>query len=114
MKPDEVIATDMPWAVAWYADRRALWLPDSLSVFNDFGDYKTLGGPVNGLYLTPISGTDNKLRDIVKGEYREWALVIQRNQALEKFPLKWNTVALGLENECIFLSDHDREHSPKQ
>ncbi|HEV3244462.1 MAG TPA: glycosyltransferase family 39 protein [Chthoniobacterales bacterium] len=114
MKPDELTATDMPWAVAWYADRRALWLPDTLRVFNDFADYKTLGGPVNGLYLTPISGTDNKFRDIVKGEYKEWALVIQRTQVLEKFPLKWNTVALGFENECIFLSDHDREHPPKQ
>jgi len=114
MKPDEVIASDMPWAVAWYADRRALWLPDTLRVLNDFSDYKTLGGPVNGLYLTPISGTENKFRDIVKGEYRDWALVIQRNQVLEKFPLKWNTIALGFENECIFLSDHDREHPPKQ
>jgi hypothetical protein len=114
MKPDEVTATDMPWAVAWYADRRALWLPETQRVFNDFNDYKTLGGPVNGLYLTPISGTDNKLRDIAKGEYKDWAQVIQRNQVLEQFSLKWNTIALGFENECIFLSDHDREHQPKQ
>ena len=114
MEPDDVTASDMPWAVAWYADRRALWLPDTLRIMTDFSDYKTLGGPVNGLYLTPISGTDNKLRDIAKGEYKDWALVIQRNQVLEKFPLKWNTIALGFENECIFLSDHDREHQPKQ
>jgi len=114
MKPDEVTASDMPWAIAWYANRRALWLPDTLSILTDLSDYKTLGGPVNGLYLTPISGTDNKFRDIVKGEYKDWALLIQRTQVLEKFPLKWNTVALGYENECIFLSDHDREHQPKQ
>ena len=114
MKPDEVTASDMPWAIAWYANRRALWLPDTLSILTDLSDYKTLGGPVNGLYLTPISGTDNKFRDIVKGEYKDWALLIQRTQVLEKFPLKWNTVALGFENECIFLSDHDREHQPKQ
>ena len=112
MKPDEVTATDMPWAVAWYADRRSLWLPDTQRVFNDLGDYNTLGGPVHGLYLTPISGTDIKFRDIVKGEYRDWSALIQRTQVLEKFPLRWNTVALGLENECIFLSDHDREHPP--
>lgn len=49
---------------------------------------------------------------IVKGEYKDWGTVIQRNQILEQFPLKWNTVALGLENECIFLSDIDREHKP--
>jgi hypothetical protein len=82
MNPDEITATDMPWAVAWYADRRALWLPDTLRTLTDFSDYKTLGGPVNGIYLTPISGTDNKLRDIIKGEYKDWALVIQRNQVL--------------------------------
>jgi hypothetical protein len=114
MKPDEVTATDMPWAVAWYADRRALWLPETVRVMTDLSDYRTLGGPVNGLYLTPISGTENKFRDIVKGEYKDWALVIQRNQELEKFPLKWNTVALGIENECIFLSDYNREHPPAQ
>jgi hypothetical protein len=88
-------------------------LPETIRVFTDFGDYNVLGGPVNALYLTPVSGTDNKLRDIVKGEYKDWSAVIQRTQQLETFPLKWNTVALGLDNECIFLSDRDRglQHS---
>jgi len=111
MRPEEITASDMPWAVAWYADRRSLWLPETIRACTDLSDYKVLGGPVNGVYLTPISGTDNRLRDIVKGEYKDWAPVIQRTQLLEKFPLTWNTVALGLDNECIFLSDHDREHS---
>ena len=114
MKPDEVTATDMPWAIAWYADRRALWLPETVRLMTDLNDYKTLGGLVNGLYLTPISGTESKFRDIVKGEYKDWATVIQRTQILEQFPLKWNSVSLGLENECIFLSDHDREHRTAQ
>jgi Dolichyl-phosphate-mannose-protein mannosyltransferase len=109
MRPEEIIASDMPWAVAWYADRRSLWLPDTIQVMTELGDYNVLGGPVNGLYLTPISGTDTKFRDIVKGEYKNWAAVIQRSQQLEQFPMKWNTVALGLDNECIFLSDHNRE-----
>lgn len=112
MAPEEVTTSDMPWAIAWYADRRSLWLPEKIQIMIDLGDYRTLGGPVNALYLTPLSGTENKFRDIVKGEYRDWASLIQRNQLLEKFPLKWNTVVLGFENECIFLSDHDREHQP--
>ena len=114
MGPEEITASDMPWAVAWYANRRSLWLPETIRVFSDLGDYQALGGPVNGLYLTPVSGTDNKFRDIVKGEYKDWAPVIQRTQILETFPLKWNTVALGLDNECIFLSDHNRENPTKQ
>jgi hypothetical protein len=113
MGPEEIVASDMPWAVAWYADRRSLWLPDTIQVMTELGDYNVLGGPVNGLYLTPISGTDNKLRDIVRGEYKNWAALIQRSQQLEQFPLKWNTVVLGLDNECIFLSDHNREHETR-
>lgn len=111
MRPDEVVASDMPWAVAWYADRRSLWVPDTLKTMTDLNDYKTLGGPINGLYLTPVSGSQNTLGDILKGEYRDWATVILRGVNLEKFPLKWASL-LGLENECIFLSDHDRQHAP--
>jgi hypothetical protein len=111
MKPEEIVASDMPWAVAWYADRPSLWVPDTMKTFTEFNDYKVLGGPVNALYLTPISGSQNTLRDIVKGEYKDWAPVIERTLALEKFPLKWATL-LGLENECVFISDHDRSQAP--
>ena len=107
MKPNEIIASDMPWAIAWYANRRSLWVPDTIKTFTEFSDYNVLGGPVNGLYLTPISGSQNTLRDILKGEYRDWAPIIQRTIAIETFPLKWATL-LGLENECVFFSDHDR------
>jgi hypothetical protein len=111
MKPEEVTASDMPWAIAWYAGRRSLWLPDTVKNFTDFGDYNILGAPIDGLYLTPVSGTENNYRDIVKGEYQDWAPFIQRTIASEKFPLKWATVSLGLETECIFFSDHDRERT---
>jgi hypothetical protein len=111
MQPNEIIASDMPWAIAWYADRRGLWVPDTIKAFTDFSDYNVLGAPVNALYLTPISGGSNNLRDIVKGEYKDWAAVIQRSVVVDKFPLKWATL-LGLENECIFFSDHDRSKTP--
>jgi hypothetical protein len=111
MKPEEVIASDMPWAIAWYADRRSLWLPESPKIFSGISDYKLLGTPINALYLTPISGTENRFRDIVKGEYRDWAPLIGRYHPLDKFPLQWQSTALGLESECIFLSDHDRERA---
>ena len=108
MKPDEITASDMPWAVAWYADRRALFVPDTVKALTDISDYRILGGPVYGLYMTPISGSENTLGDISKGEYKEWATVISRSVNLETFPLKW-AVLLGLDNECVFLSDHNRQ-----
>lgn len=108
MKPDEITATDMPWAVAWYADRRAVWLPETTRAYTEMSDYNLLGGKINAIYLTPISGSGNTLRDILKGEYKDWAPVILRSIDLQKFPLKWATL-LGLENECVFFSDHDRQ-----
>ncbi|CAN5475298.1 hypothetical protein BH20VER3_BH20VER3_21770 [soil metagenome] len=107
MKPEEITATDMPWAVAWYADRRAIWLPQTIQIQTEMSDYNILGGPINGLYLTPISGSQNQLRDILKGEYKDWAAVILRSVDLQKFPLRWASL-LGPEGECVFFSDHDR------
>ncbi|MBA3960444.1 MAG: glycosyltransferase family 39 protein [Chthoniobacterales bacterium] len=114
MQPNEITATDMPWAVAWYADRRALWLPDTVQSYVEDSDYNVLGSPINGLYLTPISGSQNSLHDILKGDYRDWASVILRSVDLQKFPLKWATLVLGLDNECVFFSDHDRQKTPAQ
>jgi len=111
MQPNEITASDMPWAIAWYADRPAVWLPETQKIFTEFHDYGIFGAPVNGLYLTPISGSQNKLSDILKGEYRDWAAVILRSVDLSHFPLKWATL-LGLDNECVFFSDHDRQRIP--
>jgi hypothetical protein len=109
MQPNEVIASDMPWAISWYADRPSLWVPHTVRAFTEFHDYGIFGAgtPVNGLYLTPISGTQNRLSDILKGEYKDWAAVILRSVNLDRFPLKWATL-LGLENECVFFADRDR------
>ena len=45
----------------------------------------------------------------MKGEYKDWAPLIQRTFNFEKvaFPLKVPTM-LGLDNECVFFSDRDR------
>lgn len=111
MRPEEIVASDMPWAISWYADRRSLWLPESVKAFTEFHDYGIFGAPVSGLYLTPVSGSQNTLSDILKGEYKDWAAVILRSVDLQKFTLKWATL-LGLENECVFFADSDRQKLP--
>lgn len=110
MEPDEVTASDMPWAIAWYADRRSVWLPENLKAMTDLSDYNVLGAPVNGLYLTPISGSQATLAEILKGEYKDWGTVILRSVEVSKFPLKWATL-LGFESECVFFADHDRQQA---
>ena len=106
-QPQEVIASDMPWAVAWYADRNSLWLPMSIQSFLDFNDYERVGSKMAGIYLTPISGNKPLISDIVKGDYKEWAPFILRNVNIKDFPLK-SVTAMPLDNQCIFYSDRDR------
>lgn len=105
--PNEIIASDMPWAVAWYADRKSLWLPATVSDFLALNDYNQLGGRIVGLYLTPVTGDKPLIADIVKGEYKDWAPFILRNVNAKDFPLRAVT-ALPIEGECIFYSDRDR------
>ena len=105
--PNEVIASDMPWAVAWYADRKSLWLPMTIQSFLDFHDFERLGGKVAGIYLTPITGNSQLIGDIVKGDYKDWAPFILRNVGIKDFPLRAGT-AMPVDNQCIFYSDRDR------
>jgi hypothetical protein len=105
--PEEVIASDMPWAVSWYADRKSLWLPMTIQTFIDLNDYERMGGKIAGIYLTPLSGNKGLISDIVKGEYKEWAPFILRNVNIKDFPFK-SVTAMPLDNQCIFYSDRDR------
>jgi hypothetical protein len=107
MDPGEILCTDMPWATAWYGGRFSLLLPATIRQFISIHDYKYLGGPVNGLYLTPVSGNRPFLSQIAKGEYREWASFIMRTADLSRFPLQFFT-PLPIDNECVFYSNRDR------
>ena len=55
--PQDIIVTDQPWAVAWYADRKALWLPTRISSYTDDLEpvFKRAGQRVQGFLITPSS-----------------------------------------------------------
>ncbi len=109
---DEVICSDMPWAVAWYAQRKSLLLPESVSIFNEIHDYAQTVQPIRGLYLTPITGNQRLFADIYKGAYKEWALLITRPPQLKGFPFSAFTT-LPIEGECIIYADRDRWNTPR-
>ena len=104
--PKEVLCSDMPWAVAWYANRKCLLLPETVRAFNEISDYGSLGSPIVGLYLTPISGKEEFV-NLVKGPYKEWGPVIMRTVNLSEFLLKSFT-PLPIDGECILYADSDR------
>ena len=109
----EIIASDMPWAVAWYADRKSLWVPKTVADFIALNDYKSLGNHLVGLYLTPVSGDRAFMHDIVKGEYKEWAPFVLRQVNVKDFPLRAVT-PMPIDNECVFYADRDRWSSREE
>lgn len=77
---NQVVATDAPWAVAWYADRTALWLPRTRAQLDSiYKNSKEQGYPVTGIMITPVAAHQDYARNIIfrGGEYGEWAPLIE-------------------------------------
>ena len=55
----DIIVTDQPWGVAWYADRKAMWMPRSLEEYtrNLVPILNKSGQDVQGFLITPTSHT---------------------------------------------------------
>lgn len=105
-QPRELLCSDMPWAVAWYSNRKCLLLPDTVHALDEISDYNTLGSPVVGLYLTPVSGNQDFLT-LMKGPDKDWGPVIMRTVNLNDFLLKSFT-PLPVDGECILYADTER------
>lgn len=105
--PDEIIGTDMPWAVAYYADRKSLWIPNKLRDFLGLSDQGKLDGPLAGLFLSPISRGVSFIGALYKGEYQEYEPLILGNVNVPYFPFKEAVAPLGDLN-YTFYSDTRR------
>ncbi len=105
---DEGLCSDMPWAVAWYANRKCLLLPESPKTMVEISDYEIMGVPIRGLYLTPVSGDAPFLSEIATGDLKSWSALITRNpQALRAFPLS-TVQLLPIDGMVILFADRDR------
>ncbi|MGJ8654876.1 MAG: hypothetical protein ACSHX6_00390 [Akkermansiaceae bacterium] len=60
VKDTEIVFTDQPWAVAWYADRTAIWIPGNLKQLEEIESIaKKYRANISGIYLTPSITSDN-------------------------------------------------------
>ena len=106
-RPDEIIGSDMPWAVAWYADRTSVWIPNKLADFMGLSDYARLPGPLAGLFLTTLSRNEPFYMSIYRGEYQDWQPLIFGRTDVPSFPFKENINLLG-DLSYSFYSDSKR------
>jgi hypothetical protein len=109
---NEIICSDMPWAIAWYASRTSLLLPESVRTFNQMHDYHETLQPIRGLYLTPVTGNQPLFSGIYKGAYRDWAALITRPPRVRGFALT-EFASLPIDGQCIMFSDRPRWNQPR-
>ncbi len=121
---NELVMTDMPWAVAWYADRPGAWLPVEKK---DFPEMKKAseerGGGMAGILMSPLSLNAEHLADIFTGEYHDWAapamrgillgfgvdIMTQTDLPCRYFlPLAGQSIEKGFVAEMLFMSDRKR------
>ncbi len=106
---DEIICSDMPWATAWYADRKSLWLPLTVADFNDLNEFR-FRGKITGLLVTPVTGFRGLLNDVGVGEFKDWRAFIMRDpRAAANFPLKVaHPIFLMGPSHYLLFADRDR------
>ncbi|MGH8048488.1 MAG: glycosyltransferase family 39 protein [Chthoniobacterales bacterium] len=114
-EPREAVCSDMPWAVAWYADRKCLLLPDSPKTMVKISDFDIMGAPICGLFLTPITGDAKLTSEILRGSYKQWAPLILRMPGLlpdySSFPLR-AAMAGPIDGQTVIYADRDRWSGP--
>ena len=106
--PRNVIASDMPWAVAWYADRPSRWIPNKLKDMTRLRDNNKLPGNLVGLFLTPISRNTPFVTSVLQGEYKEYQPLIVGRVDIPYFPFKEVLPVMGDPTTYLFFSDTRR------
>jgi hypothetical protein len=58
----DIIISDTPWAIAWYADRMSIWLPKDLEQIEDIEKLAAdQQRPIQGIVISPYSFNNNKI-----------------------------------------------------
>ena len=108
MKENELMMSDVPWAVAWYGRHQCVWL--TLNVQDDFFAINDYLKPVQALYLTPGTMDGKFVSELLRSGEHSWgsfiALGVLQNQIPQGFPLR--NAPTGFLPDRLFLTDRER------
>ncbi len=83
----EVLVSDQPWAVAWYADRASIWLPKTTKQFYQLTDYANKQNEnIVGLYLSPFSLDKPMISHVLEDQDSGWMPILARQSIAAKLP----------------------------
>lgn len=108
MKEDELMMSDVPWAVAWYGHRPCVWL--TLDAQSDFFAIHNHHKPIQALYLTSVPVDTRSLTDWLRGNGGGWSAFVLgamiNHEIPPNFPLRH--APNGFLPDRLFLSDKER------
>jgi len=107
---NEVGFSDAPWSVAWYADRRCVWLPQSPEQFVEIHDFVAPNN-TQFMFLTPYMLDRRSQTEIVKGEFKPWANIV-RGQVPERFPFRAVTLVPPDTDQILFAYEARWQQRP--
>ena len=116
LKPNELMMSDMPWAVAWYGRRQCIWLVPLGNDFIDINDYQK---PINALLLTQITLNKHLWSQLIepKAFDVDWGMFIMKIIVSDELPKpdKWplrNLWADTVRAGYFFVADWERWKAP--
>jgi hypothetical protein len=96
MQPQEMVMSDMPWAVAWYGQRQSVWTTLNVQDKRRRDDFYAINDylkPVHGLYLTQLSLDGRFFSDMKNGQDWVWGRFamdsLLRTNVPTDFPLQY-------------------------
>ena len=92
IEPTEIMVSDQPWAVAWYGDRRCIWLPYSVEQLYKVND---MGRHIAALLLTPVTLNSRLLTEVLSREWQPWAPILEFLVFPKGFPLQTARIFVG-------------------
>ncbi len=115
IEDQELMMSDMPWAVAWYGQRKCLWT--TLAVSPDFFDINDSQKAISALYLTQLT-TDGKFQSqITRSEDHAWGRFYVESVLKTNLPSGWplrHAPAGFLEAGQMYITDRPRWKWPLQ
>ncbi len=82
VKEKQIVVSDQPWAVAWYADRVSIWMPPKREGFEKLESFAAdLQTPVAGILISPSSHGSGTVAEVA-GSYQDFTSLVLNGRVL--------------------------------
>ncbi|MEO5916799.1 MAG: hypothetical protein ABIS50_21405 [Luteolibacter sp.] len=105
VKEKQIVISDQPWAVAWYADRVSVWLPPKREGFEKIESIAAdLQTPVAGILISPSSHGSGPVMEVAANYQDFTSLVLNGRVVAATWPLRPG----GVWKEGVTIYDKDQ------